>query len=65
MEIDVMPKLTRLTLLLMAGFVFFCHAIKAEISSEAVQYQTNGQPFQGYLSYDDATTGKPWSIGSA
>ncbi|MEQ1484557.1 dienelactone hydrolase family protein [Methyloglobulus sp.] len=53
-----MPKLTQLTVLLMAGFVLFCPVGKAEIRSEAVKYQIDGQPFQGYLSFDDAVVGK-------
>ena len=53
-----MPKLTQLTLLLMVGFVLFCPVCTAEIRSEAVKYQIDGQPFQGYLSYDDAVVGK-------
>ena len=33
-------------------------AVKAEIRSEVINYQIAGQPFQGYLSYDDAIEGK-------
>ncbi|MGR9053699.1 MAG: dienelactone hydrolase family protein [Gammaproteobacteria bacterium] len=32
--------------------------VQAEIRSEVVDYTVAGQPFQGYLSYDDALTGK-------
>ena len=32
-------------------------AIRAEIHSEVVNYQVDGQAFQGYLSYDDAILG--------
>ena len=32
--------------------------VRAEIRSEVVNYQIAGQPFQGYLSYDDAIIGK-------
>ncbi len=31
---------------------------QAEIHSEVVSYKIDGQPFQGYLSYDDAIRGK-------
>lgn len=53
-----MPKSTQLPLLLVAVFIVFCPPAKAEIHSEAVTYQIAGQPFQGYLSYDDAILGK-------
>jgi dienelactone hydrolase len=51
-------KRTLINTLLMLSLIFSCHIIKAEIHSEAVKYQIDGQPFQGYLSYDDSITGK-------
>ena len=53
-----MSKSIRSALLLAAGLIFFCSIANAKIHSEAVTYQISGQPFQGYLSYDDAIEGK-------
>ncbi len=53
-----MPKLTRLSLLVLTVSVSFCSAVKGEIRSETVSYQIESQPFQGYFSYDDTIIGK-------
>lgn len=54
----MLPKQTRLILIFTAVFIFFCPTVNAEIRSEVVTYQIAGQPFRGYLSYDDAIVGK-------
>ncbi len=48
---------TNLTIL---GLITVCWLsnIQAEIKSEQIEYQIDGQSFSGYLSYDDAVTGK-------
>lgn len=51
-----MRKLIKLTVLL-AGLLM-CNSVWAALKSEVVNYQVAGQAFQGYLSYDDALTGK-------
>lgn len=33
-------------------------AVRAEIRSQVVEYQVDGQPFKGYLAYDESVTGK-------
>lgn len=53
-----MKKMVKLTLLFIGIFTFFSPTTWAEIHSETIDYQIAGQPFQGYLSYDDAITGK-------
>lgn len=44
--------------LLFTGIVCMAVSVQAEIRSEFVDYKIAGQPFQGYLSYDDSITGK-------
>ena len=43
---------------LMLLVVTLTNFAQAEIRSEVVNYEIAGQPFQGYLSYDDAISGK-------
>jgi len=45
-------------MLLMVFSISVANTVNAEIRSEVINYQIAGQPFQGYLSYDDAITGK-------
>lgn len=45
-------------LLIAAIAVGICNSAQAQIRSEVINYEIAGQPFQGYLSYDDAITGK-------
>ena len=52
-------KKSKKTVILIMGFVSCLLSVAhAEIQSKVVNYQIAGQPFQGYLSYDDAITGK-------
>lgn len=53
-----MKRLFTLTLLVAGLAVCMTSAVHAKIHSEVVNYQIAGQPFQGYLSYDDAIVGK-------
>ena len=53
-----MNKILKLVMLYIGVAVCMSHTVKAEIHSEVVMYLVDGQPFQGYLSYDDAITGK-------
>ncbi len=50
----------KLNLLMLLAGVIACmtNVVKAEIHSEVVSYQIDGQQFQGYLSYDDSTRHK-------
>ncbi|MGR9072954.1 MAG: dienelactone hydrolase family protein, partial [Gammaproteobacteria bacterium] len=50
------PKL-KLILVLLALFNI-ATAVRGEIRYEVIDYQIDGQPFQGYLSYDDAIEGR-------
>ena len=54
----VMSIVIKLTTLFVSIVVSMNSTTQAEIRSEVVNYQVAGQPFQGYLSYDDAITGK-------
>jgi len=51
-------KMIKIMMLLMVFSISITNTVKAEIQSEVINYQIAGQPFQGYLSYDDAITGK-------
>ncbi|MFW5444538.1 MAG: dienelactone hydrolase family protein [Methylococcaceae bacterium] len=53
-----MNKIIKLITLFISLVVCVETTVRAEIRSEVVNYQIAGQPFQGYLSYDDAITGK-------
>jgi dienelactone hydrolase len=53
-----MSIVIKLTTLFISIVVSMNSTTQAEIRSEVVNYQVAGQPFQGYLSYDDAITGK-------
>lgn len=53
-----MGIMKKLVVLLAGVSVFIANMAQAEIKSEVINYQIAGQPFQGYLSYDDAITGK-------
>jgi len=54
-----MFKMMKLTLLIMGLVVYIANNVAvAKIDSKVVNYQIAGEPFQGYLSYDDAITGK-------
>lgn len=44
--------------LLFIGLIFIATSVQAKVHSEVVNYQIDGQAFQGYLSYDDEITGK-------
>ena len=55
---SVMNKRMKSAVLFMGIAVFMVSAARAEIRSEVVNYQIAGQPFQGYLSYDDSISGK-------
>lgn len=55
----VMKKIMKLTMLFAGLFVSIANNVAvAEINSKVVNYEIAGKPFQGYLSYDDAITGK-------
>lgn len=53
-----MNKIINLTAVMISMLVYLASTAQAEIHSEVVNYQIAGQPFQGYLSYDDAIKGK-------
>ncbi|MFK5950036.1 MAG: dienelactone hydrolase family protein [Methylococcales bacterium] len=53
-----MNKIPKIAILLISFTIFQITSVKAEIHSKVVNYQIAGQPFTGYLSYDDAITGK-------
>lgn len=53
-----MNKIMKLAMLFTGIVVCIAMPVQAEIRSEVVNYQIAGQTFQGYLSYDDAITGK-------
>lgn len=53
-----MTKTIKLITLFISVFACMITTSRAEIRSEIVNYQIAGQPFQGYLSYDDAISGK-------
>jgi dienelactone hydrolase len=53
-----MNKIIKLTILFISSIACMAPTAQAEIRSEVINYQIAGQPFQGYLSYDDAVTGK-------
>jgi dienelactone hydrolase len=57
-EGSMMNKMMKLVVLLTGIAVCMANTAQAEIRSEVVNYKIAGQPFQGYLSYDDAITGK-------
>lgn len=52
-----MKKMLKLSALF-TGIVCMSLSVQAEILSKVVDYKIAGQPFQGYLSYDDSITGK-------
>ncbi len=53
-----MCKKLRLIILLASIVACMTNVVKAEIHSEVVSYQIDGQQFQGYLSYDDSIRNK-------
>jgi len=53
-----MNKMIKIAILLISVTIFQVTPVKAEVISEVVNYQIEGQSFTGYLSYDDAITGK-------
>lgn len=53
-----MNRLLTLAALLTGLVICTTHTVWAAIHSEVVNYQVAGQPFQGYLSYDDTIPGK-------
>jgi len=53
-----MNRMTKLILLCTGLLICFANIARAEIQSEIVSYTIDGQPFQGYLSYDDSVSGK-------
>ena len=53
-----MNKMNILTTLLIGIFACMSTTVRAEIRSEVINYQIAGQPFQGYLSYDDSISDK-------
>ena len=53
-----MNKINKTMMLLMAFSIGMANTVNAEIRSEVINYQIAGQPFQGYLSYDDEIIGK-------
>lgn len=53
-----MNKILKLAMLYIGIAMCITNTVQAEIHSEVVEYLVDGQPFQGYLSYDDAITGK-------
>ncbi len=53
-----MNKLQILVMLCTGVLIIDASVARAEIHSEVVNYKIAGQPFQGYLSYDDAKAGK-------
>ena len=55
---SVMNKMMKSAMLLLGIAVCMATSAQAEIRSEVVNYQIAGKPFQGYLSYDDAISGK-------
>jgi dienelactone hydrolase len=54
MRNSIMNKRLNLLILLAAIVACMTNVVKAEIHSEVVSYQIDGQQFQGYLSYDDS-----------
>ena len=54
----VMNKTIKLAIIFISVVACMATTVRAEIRSEVVNYQIAGQPFQGYLSYDDAIIGK-------
>jgi dienelactone hydrolase len=50
--------MTKLILLCTGFLICFANIARAEIHSEVINYTIAGQPFQGYLSYDDSISGK-------
>jgi dienelactone hydrolase len=53
-----MKKMIKTVMLIIGVAISMINAGHAEIQSKVVNYQIAGQPFQGYLSYDDAIKGK-------
>ena len=53
-----MKTLSKLLALLTVITVSYSITVRAEIKSETVNYEVDGQPFQGYLSYDDSIKDK-------
>lgn len=53
-----MSKIMKLAVLYIGIAVGMVNTVQAEIRSEVVNYEIDGKPFQGYLSYDDAISGK-------
>lgn len=53
-----MNKIMKSAVLFMGIAFCMANAVRAEIRSKVVNYQIAGQPFQGYLSYDDSISGK-------
>ncbi|MFW5442708.1 MAG: dienelactone hydrolase family protein [Methylococcaceae bacterium] len=53
-----MEIIKKLVILFASITICIANNAQAEIRSEVVNYQIGGQPFQGYLSYDDAITTK-------
>jgi len=54
----IMNRTLKLTIIFISIVACMTTTVRAEIRSEVVNYQIAGQPFQGYLSYDDAIIGK-------
>lgn len=53
-----MKKMIKTVMLIIGVAISMVNVGHAEIQSKVVNYQIAGQPFQGYLSYDDAIKGK-------
>ena len=53
-----MKKAMKTVMLIIGAAISMVNVGYAEIQSKVVNYQIAGQPFQGYLSYDDAIKGK-------
>jgi dienelactone hydrolase len=53
-----MSEMRKRSILFLGIAVCMANIVRADIQSEIVNYQIAGQPFQGYLSFDDSVSGK-------
>lgn len=57
-QLELMKKITKPSNLLLFSIFLLAPCLKAEIRSTAINYEVNGQSFQGTLSVDDSIKGK-------
>lgn len=46
------------TCVALAALMLMMHSVSAEVKTESIEYQADGQSFTGYLAYDDSLSGK-------